>query len=121
MPCDDILNCSAYRDHLCLQVCLAYFGVSMTQPAPDQSVLYQHSGRVPMASRLSYQVRQTMFDRFMQVIQPTAAHRVLDIGVTNDTTFPESNYFEKWYPHKAQITCVGTENGQHLETLYPGI
>ena len=93
----------------------------MSQPAPDQSILYQHSGRVPLASRLSYQVRQTMFDRFMEVMQPTADHRVLDIGVTNDTKFPESNYFEQWYLHKSQITCVGTENGQHLETLYPGI
>lgn len=93
----------------------------MSQPAPDQSVLYQHSGRVPMASRLSYQVRQMMFARFMQVMQPTPEHRVLDIGVTNDTQFRESNYFEQWYPHKSQITCVGTENGQHLEALYPGI
>jgi len=43
------------------------------------------------------------------------------VGVTNDDTHPESNFFEQWYPHKEQLTCVGTEDGSHLERKYPGI
>jgi SAM-dependent methyltransferase len=85
------------------------------------SNLYTHSGKVPFASRLSTWVRQQTFALFMGVIQPQAHHTVLDIGVTNDEKHPESNFFEQWYPHKTQITCVGTENGKHLEERYPGI
>lgn len=47
--------------------------------------------------------------------------RVLDVGVTSDTIHPESNLFEKLYPYPEQITCVGTEDGSHLEAKYSGL
>jgi SAM-dependent methyltransferase len=62
-----------------------------------------------------------MFDLFMARLQPGSETRVLDVGVTSDTTFRESNYFEKFYPYPHRITCVGTENGSHLMQEYPGL
>lgn len=87
----------------------------------EPSVYYQHSGKVPIASRISYTVRRKVFDYFMETMQPTEHDRILDIGVTGDSTYRESNFFEKFYPHTSQIVCVGTENGAHLEKEYAGL
>jgi SAM-dependent methyltransferase len=62
-----------------------------------------------------------MFDLFMREFAPGPHTTVLDIGVTSDATFKESNFFEKLYPHPHRITCVGTEDGSHLATAYPGL
>ena len=85
------------------------------------SAYYQHSGKVALASRISYAVRQQIFERFMSIMQPTTHSRVLDIGVTSDTTYRESNFLEKLYPHTSQLVCIGTEDGSHLENEYPGL
>jgi SAM-dependent methyltransferase len=89
--------------------------------AEHVSAFYQHSGRVPLASRLSFYVRRKMFDLFMERFQPGPETRILDVGVTSDTSFVESNYFEKFYPYPHRITCVGTEDGSHLMQEYPGL
>jgi len=62
-----------------------------------------------------------MFDTFMSALSPAETMRVLDVGVTCDDKFDESNYFERWYPYKGSLTCAGVENAVHLETLYPGV
>jgi SAM-dependent methyltransferase len=62
-----------------------------------------------------------MFTRFMEFVRPGAQTRVLDVGVTSDSTQAESNYFEHMYPHPENITCVGTEDGSHLVSQYPGL
>jgi SAM-dependent methyltransferase len=85
------------------------------------SELYAHSGHTPFASRLSQHVRRMMFQQFMDYFQPDPHTTVLDVGVTSDTTFAESNYLEKFYPYPNQITCVGTEDGSHLTGTYPGL
>lgn len=85
------------------------------------SVYYQHSGPLPLASRLSLRARGRMFQRFMRAMRPDSSTRVLDVGVTCDQSHPESNFFERMFPYPANVTCVGTEDGSHLETLYPGI
>ncbi|MEI7769855.1 MAG: methyltransferase domain-containing protein [Chloroflexales bacterium] len=90
-------------------------------PSGKTSSLYRHSGRVPLASRLSYAVRQQMFARFLEVTHPTPTSSVLDVGVTSDERHQESNFFERLYPYKERIVCVGTEDGAHLEQQYPGI
>lgn len=86
-----------------------------------ESPYYQDSGRLPLASRLSLHVRQKMFRLFMESMTPSATTRVLDVGVTSDRSFQESNYFERMYPYPHNITCVGTEDGSHLERDYPGL
>src|SRR5262249_38322564 len=89
--------------------------------AEQRSVFYLQSGSVPFASRLSMHVRRKMFDLFMSRFRPGPETTILDVGVTSDTSFTESNYFEKLYPHPHRITCVGTEDGSHLMQQYPGL
>lgn len=90
--------------------------------APNRtSVYYQHTGGLPLASRLSVLARHRMFTAFMEYFRPGPATSVLDVGVTSDASFAESNYFERMYPHPDRITCVGTEDGSHLTALYPGV
>src|SRR5690242_21155125 len=62
-----------------------------------------------------------MFATFMAYFRPNSEMSVLDVGVTSDDSFQESNYFEKLYPFPQRITCVGTEDGSHLEQQYPGL
>jgi hypothetical protein len=94
--------------------------VAKGSPRSD-SVYYRHSGGVPLASRLSFHVRHKMFRQFMDTIQPGAHTSVLDVGVTSDVRYRESNYFEQMYPYPQNITCVGTEDGSHLASRYPGL
>ena len=74
-----------------------------------------------MASRLSLHIRKKMFSKFMKVMNPQPNYAVLDVGVTSDDQYEESNYFEKLYPYKEKIICVGTEDGSYLEEKYQGI
>jgi SAM-dependent methyltransferase len=83
------------------------------------SAYYQHS--TSLASRISWHVRQKMFRTFMEAFHPGPQTAILDVGVTSDTSFQESNYLEQLYPHPHRITCVGTEDGSHLEVRYPGL
>src|SRR5436190_6632347 len=106
------------------QIRLVSLGMSsdgQQEVGPPASVYYRHSGRVPAASRLSLAARRAVYERFLQVIAPGPDDRILDIGVTSDTTQQESNFFERAYPHKHRVTCVGTEDGSHLERAYPGV
>ena len=88
---------------------------------PGGSVYYRHSGGVPAASRLSVIARRDVYRRFVRAMAPAPGERILDIGVTSDTIHPESNFLEREYPYKHQLTCVGTEDGAHLERDYPGL
>jgi SAM-dependent methyltransferase len=85
------------------------------------SVYYQHSGALPLASRLSLRARTRMFQLFMDEFQPGPQTRILDVGVTSDNSFPESNFFEQLYPYPGSIVAVGTEDGAHLAQQYPGL
>ena len=62
-----------------------------------------------------------MFLLFMETMRPRPETSVLDVGVTSDERFRESNYFERMYPFPQNITCVGTEDGSHLTLRYPGL
>lgn len=94
---------------------------SKASASPDESAYYQHSGSLPLASRISLHVRRKMFRLFMDALKPMTATTILDVGVTSDSSHAESNYFEKLYPYPNQITCVGTEDGSHLTKEYPGL
>src|SRR4029077_8173404 len=89
--------------------------------AASESVYYRHSGPVPFASRLSFHIRRKMFRLFMEAMRPQPQTTVLDVGVTSDERFRESNYFEQMYPYPQNITCVGTEDGSHLARRYRGL
>jgi hypothetical protein len=66
-------------------------------------------------------VRRKMFQTFMEELRPSPETKILDVGVTSDSFYPESNYFEKMYPYSNQITCVGTEDGSHLMEMFAGL
>jgi Methyltransferase domain len=87
----------------------------------NNSPYYKDTGKIALASKISTRFREKMFARFMESMKPNAGQRVLDIGVTSDDKYQESNYFEKLYPYKDRIVCVGTEDGSYLESKYPGI
>jgi SAM-dependent methyltransferase len=84
------------------------------------SEYYNVTGKLPLASRLSYSVRRRMFRLFMDVMAPGEDSAVLDLGVTCDEQSKESNYFEQMYPHLHRVVCAGTEPAAHLEATYPG-
>jgi hypothetical protein len=62
-----------------------------------------------------------MFNIFIKTMQPNETTTILDLGVTCDNLYQESNYFEKLYDYKHNIVCAGTEDGSHLEKQYPGV
>src|SRR5712691_11131435 len=92
-----------------------------SDPPLDTSVLYEHSGKLALASRLSWRARVAIYELFMQALAPAADDTIVDIGVTCDRRYDESNFFERLYPHKHRITCVGAEDASHLERQYPGL
>src|SRR2546428_6389652 len=73
-----------------------------------------------LASRVSLRARRRMYARFISLAGDTPGRRLLDLGVTADTTLPESNFLEQWYPHRADITLASIEDCSHLETVFPG-
>jgi 2-polyprenyl-3-methyl-5-hydroxy-6-metoxy-1,4-benzoquinol methylase len=62
-----------------------------------------------------------MFQTFMAEFQPSQQDTLLDVGVTSDQTYENSNYLEALYPYKERITAAGIDDGQFLEDLYPGV
>ncbi len=72
-------------------------------------------------SRFAMKARQRMFDLFMDVMQPTPETSILDVGVTPDTSLPESNFFERLYPWKERITAAGIEDAGFMEQEFPGL
>jgi hypothetical protein len=95
--------------------------VALTRKLMETSPYYKDTGKIALASRISMQFREKMFAKFMENMKPEQNQTILDIGVTNDDKYQESNYFERLYPYKNRIVCVGTENGKHLEAKYPGV
>ncbi len=85
------------------------------------SAYYMHTGKLPLASKVSFYVRRKMFTLFMEAMCPTKETSILDLGVTSDNKYQESNYFEQFYPYNDKVVCAGTEDGSQLEQGYPGI
>ena len=65
--------------------------------------------------------RRKFYAAFMDVMAPSAATTILDVGVTPDQTAADSNFFEKWYPHPERITATSIEDASCLEAVHPGL
>lgn len=74
-----------------------------------------------LAMRAALHMRRRMYARFLRELAPRPEESVLDVGVTSDRSYANSNYFEAWYPHKHRITAVGLDDASFLEDLYPGL
>jgi len=71
-----------------------------------------------IASRISFHTRKKIFSLFVKIMHPTSLSRILDVGVTPDQTLPESNFFEKFYPHKDRLVATSIEDASFLEKEY---
>jgi len=74
-----------------------------------------------IASCISFHMRKKMFSLFVKIMHPTSLSRILDVGVTPDQTLPESNFFEKFYPHKDRLVATSIEDASFLEKEYLGM
>lgn len=90
---------------------------SVPKPNAQYNVAEADSFVIKIASA----ARRRMYDDFCAQFQPSATCLVLDVGVTSDRTYDSSNYFEKYYPYKANITAVGIDDASFLEKDYPGL
>ncbi len=61
-----------------------------------------------------------MYEHFVSLAGTEPGRRLLDLGVTPDTSLPDSNFLEQWYPHRADITMASPEDCTSLETVFPG-
>jgi hypothetical protein len=74
--------------------------------------LYQGVGR---------RARRRMYEYFLQDATVGPEDRILDVGATSDDTFDTSNYLEAWYPIKANIVAIGTDDAGGIQVRYPGV
>jgi len=71
-------------------------------------------------SVISHKARIKMYKHFESLCMPMESDKVLDMGVTPDTSLIESNYFEKMYPYTGNITMSTIEDASNLEQLFKG-
>lgn len=90
-----------------------------TQHAPNAQYNVAKPESLPI--RIAGRQRRVMFQSFMNLSAVCAGDTVLDVGATSDQSYTHSNYLEAWYPHKHRVTAVGIDDGQFLESLYPGM
>jgi Methyltransferase domain len=74
-----------------------------------------------LAVRVSTRMRRKMFEMFTDEFQPAAEDSVLDVGVTSDRSYENSNYFEALYPYRNRIVAVGLQAAPFIEQLYVGV
>ena len=73
-----------------------------------------------LATRVALHARRDFYARFVGLAGTDRGRRLLDLGVTPDTSLPDSNFLERWYPHCADITMASVEDCTALETVFPG-
>lgn len=74
-------------------------------------------------AKLSLKVRAQQLKLMMSAFQPKSNTSVLDVGFANDLdgSLPDTNFFEKFYPYKNQITAAGVEDCSTIVAKYPGV
>src|SRR6058998_3676072 len=90
----------------------------MTTNATDY--FNSHSPLRGLATRLALHARRRIYARFVALAGTEPGRRLLDLGVTPDTSLPDSNFLERWYPYRADITMASIEDCVSLETDFPG-
>jgi ubiquinone/menaquinone biosynthesis C-methylase UbiE len=61
-----------------------------------------------------------MYWHLLDLAKPTEKSKILDMGVTPNTSLIESNYFEKMYPFTNNITMSSIEDASNLEEIFKG-
>ena len=73
-----------------------------------------------LATRVALHARRDFYARFVALAGTAPGRRLLDLGVTPDTSLPDSNFLERWYPHCGDITMASVEDCSALEAVFPG-
>lgn len=73
-----------------------------------------------ITAQVSLAARKAMYRLFEREIRPTAATKLLDVGVS-DTESVETNVVERLYPHKHNITAAGIGSAEGFEASHPDI
>lgn len=71
--------------------------------------------------RISTKQRLVMYRKFVDCLEVGPRSTILDVGVTSDRTFENSNYLEAWHPYPATITALGFDDATFLQERYPGL
>jgi hypothetical protein len=72
------------------------------------------------ASRVALHARRHIYARFLALAGTEPGRRLLDLGVTTDTSLPDSNFLERWYPHPSDITMASIEACTALGAVFAG-
>lgn len=91
----------------------------MTTAQPNAQFNVAEPDSVPV--RIATYQRRKMLDRFLSGLGVVPDESILDVGVTSDRTYEDSNYLEAWYPHKSTMTAAGLDDASFLCRQYPGI
>lgn len=69
---------------------------------------------------MALHARCGIYARFVSLAGTGPGRRLLDLGVTPDTWLPDSNFLERWYPHRSDIIMASVEDCTSLEAVFPG-
>ena len=79
-----------------------------------------HSPLRGLLSRMALHARRNIYERFVSLAGNESGRRLLDLGVTPDTNLCDSNFLERWYPRRDEITMASIEDCTCLEAVFPG-
>ena len=88
--------------------------------AQGDGIYYAHARKSTFLQNLSGRAREANYRLFENVMRPTAATTILDVGVSDEITL-ESNMLEQKHPHREQIVCASLGDGRGIVAAYPGI
>lgn len=74
-----------------------------------------------LMANISVKIRNSQFKKFKEINRPNSNSKILDVGVTSDETFKDSNLFEKLYRWPEKLTVVTIESSKKLKRMYPKI
>lgn len=70
-------------------------------------------------TRFAWRAREKMLAKFLREMKVNDNSTALDLGVTPDTSLPESNHFEQRYPWPQQLTAASIEPIENLVSKFP--
>lgn len=72
-------------------------------------------------SGLSILVRTDQFSFLKSKVELTKKMKVLDVGLSPNELLPDTNIFERLYPHPSNLTAVSVEDCRNLKKKYPKV
>jgi len=83
-------------------------------------ILYAHTGKLPLAQRISFIARKRVVSLFFDTMRPMPNSKVLDVGVSEEISF-EANMLEQVYPFRHNLVCASITPGKNIVRAYPGV